>query len=334
MNVVLLDPGISRDGDTNVNNLGDLIISEAVNSVVSDIVPEENLFRISSHSKFKLDDLRRILFADFVFLGGTNLLSSYFNKMNRPLGPNRMWHLIVPRLRNVVLLGVGWGYGYGEDVSPTASRYYKRIFKKGTTHSVRDSYSTQKLLSSGINKVVNTNCPTLWTLNGTSMDLLVNKNSKKYSKCIFTLTDYGKDYGLDDQLLSMLGKEFRELIFFPQGKWDAQYLKMLPSYSKLKDRIVILERSLKAYDSFVSTASDTLYIGTRLHGGIRCLQKNIKSLVVSIDNRAMDISNDTGLAVVSRGDIKGIKKWIDGKSSYGDLRLDLIGIDSFLNQFK
>ena len=56
--------------------------------------------------------------------------------------------------------------------------------------------------------------------------------------------------------------------------------------------------------------NDIDYVGTRLHAGIRAIQKKRRALVLSIDNRASEISNDIGMNVVPREDIEKIEFFI------------------------
>lgn len=42
------------------------------------------------------------------------------------------------------------------------------------------------------------------------------------------------------------------------------------------------------------------YVGTRLHGGIRALQKNVRTLIIGVDNRAIEKKKDFNLPVVER----------------------------------
>jgi hypothetical protein len=332
MNIVLLDPGLSYPKTQHiVDNVGDLIISEAINKKITKLFPHENIIRIPSHYKLSSDGKRTIKKSDIVFIGGTNLLSSYFKKMNRPLGPNKSsLRILFPELKNVILFGVGWGYGHDKPLDNMSIRYYRKIFKPNSIQSVRDFESEYKLRKSGINNAVNTNCPTMWGLNGIPMDLKVRVPEN--NQCLFTLTDYLKDFKLDNLILGTLAERFRKLVFFPQGKGDELYLKMLPCYNKYKAIITILDRSLTAYDDFVDN-NDFVYIGTRLHGGIRCLQKGKPALIISIDNRAEDIAKDTNLACIQRSEYTNITKWLDGRTKFGNINLNLEGINAFISQF-
>lgn len=53
---------------------------------------------------------------------------------------------------------------------------------------------------------------------------------------------------------------------------------------------------------------DIDYVGTRLHGKIRVLNREKRAIILAVDNRAIEIANDTALPVVRREDIQ--KSWI------------------------
>jgi polysaccharide pyruvyl transferase WcaK-like protein len=56
--------------------------------------------------------------------------------------------------------------------------------------------------------------------------------------------------------------------------------------------------TLAAYDA-VLQAGPVDFVGNRLHGGIRALQKGRRALILSLDNRAAEIARDTCLPVIS-----------------------------------
>jgi hypothetical protein len=72
-----------------------------------------------------------------------------------------------------------------------------------------------------------------------------------------------------------------------------------------------LPPNLRSYTAFLDN-EDVDFIGTRLHGGIRAMQKGHRALIIGIDNRATEIGRDTNLPVVQRQDLAAIEAWIDG----------------------
>ncbi len=55
---------------------------------------------------------------------------------------------------------------------------------------------------------------------------------------------------------------------------------------------------------------DVDFVGARLHGGIRALQRGRRALIVPVDNRAAEISKSTVLPVASRDEPEAIERWI------------------------
>jgi polysaccharide pyruvyl transferase WcaK-like protein len=122
------------------------------------------------------------------------------------------------------------------------------------------------------------------------------------------------------------------LIFFTQGIRDLDYIKSLEIFKQNKNRFTII-RDLKGFEDCLDK-QNTVYIGTRLHGGVCAMQQGIKSLVISIDNRAQEIHKDVNLPVIKRGDQKGLSEWIEGQLCFGEISLNLTNIDKWKAQFK
>ena len=52
------------------------------------------------------------------------------------------------------------------------------------------------------------------------------------------------------------------------------------------------------------------YVGTRLHAGVRAMQKGRRSIILSIDNRAREMGKDYNLNVIERNDIYKLEEYI------------------------
>ena len=89
---------------------------------------------------------------------------------------------------------------------------------------------------------------------------------------------------------------------------DLSYLLSLVDHKKLN--LVVLERTLEALDACLSAFVDLDYVGTRLHGGIKCLIAGKRSLILEVDNRAAEIAKETGLPALPRTDMANIEKWV------------------------
>ena len=74
------------------------------------------------------------------------------------------------------------------------------------------------------------------------------------------------------------------------------------------------------------------YIGTRLHAGIRAIQKKKRTLILSIDNRAIEIAKDINLNSCERGNNKEIKEFILNNYKT-DIKIKKQEIEEWKSQF-
>ncbi|MBD2176643.1 polysaccharide pyruvyl transferase family protein [Pseudanabaena sp. FACHB-1998] len=319
MKICLFDPGIEDNNGKPSSNLGDLIIQEAVMRELKDIFGNSPIEKISTQSKIDNDGCKKIQTSDLCFVGGTNLLSSNMDKYNQ-------WKISLFDtfvMRNAILLGVGW-WQYQDSPNLYTRFLLKSALSNSYLHSVRDSYTKAKLASIGITNVINTGCPTMWSLSQIKIDQIPRNKSEN---ALLMLTDYSKNLDLDKKLIELLLSKYEEVFVWPQGSQDLEYIK------SLNVSLTILDRSLDALDAFLKSDIQFDYIGTRLHGGIRCLLSNRRSLILEIDNRAKEIASDTGLTTVPRNDLTYISQWIE-KSSETKIRIDTSSINKWKEQFK
>ena len=257
-----------------IDNLGDEIIKESINNflTVNDLQFDWISYKDNPNG--------------IIMLGGANILST------NPWSNHSCWNPIKSLIKsnNVFLLGVGW-WQY-QNLNKSTRFAYRKTFKNNI-QSVRDSYTQNKLKSCGVKNIVNTSCPTTWYL---------PKNFKASNAIILTLTDYNKSYIQDKFLIELLLKKYDKCFFWPQGIGDLDYLHELGFVSDFE----ILDRSLKSYDECLETYSATM-VGTRLHAGIRALQKGNQALILSVDNRATEINKDINIPVISRFDLAQIE---------------------------
>jgi polysaccharide pyruvyl transferase WcaK-like protein len=78
-------------------------------------------------------------------------------------------------------------------------------------------------------------------------------------------------------------------------------------------------------------SKDIDYVGTRLHAGIRALQKGRRALIISVDNRATEIGRDTHLPIVERKNMSCLEAMIKTNLEIS-LKINRYGIDSFKGQ--
>ena len=63
--------------------------------------------------------------------------------------------------------------------------------------------------------------------------------------------------------------------------------------------VIIIPRDLEAYERRL-IQGNVDYVGTRLHAGIFALNHKVRSIIVAVDNRAIEIAKDTNLPIVRR----------------------------------
>jgi polysaccharide pyruvyl transferase WcaK-like protein len=280
--ILLLDTSIVSE------NIGDFIIMDAVKKNIYKLLPHSMFFHAPTHEYINQATYTIAKECDHIFLGGTNLLSSQMNKYNQ-------WKINLKDslyLRNVTLMGVGW-WQYQNKPNAYTSYLFKKVLNPHTLHSVRDSYTESMLKSIGIHNVINTSCPTMWGLSSEHCEAIPTTKSPNV---IFTLTDYNKNPTLDSAFISTLKSEYQRLFYWPQGIGDLEYFRTLPQ----TEGIEVVAPSLHAYDALLESQQDLDFVGTRLHAGVRALQYKRRTIIIGIDNRALEKSKDFNLKVIAR----------------------------------
>ena len=310
-NITILDTSIATD------NLGDEIIMDAVNDAVSRLLPDAYVYRIASHEYMSWVSRRIIEKSRMCIVGGTNLLSS-------SMGIFSLWKLTpwdLSKLSRVVLMGVGWRDYMGNPDMYTRL-ILRRMMASPYMHSVRDSYTLAKLNFAG-GKAINTACPTMWSL---TEEHCAKIPRTKGESAATTVTYYNPDPVHDRILLTTLKEHYQRVYFWPQQSEDDAYFRSLGI-----DGIQSIRPSLKAYDQVLMNEGCD-FIGTRLHGGIRALQKGRRCLIIGIDNRAAEISKDSDLPVLLRGKSADLVNWIYGEAPTR-VQLPLAAIAEWKAQF-
>lgn len=302
-------------------NVGDFIILDAVKEHLYDIFPDGMFFNAITQDKMPKRTYKLNRLCDYSFIGGTNILSSRMRKQ-------RPWRIKdTLYLNNLILMGVGWAEY--QDAPDLYSRImFKRLLDNNILHSVRDSYSEKKLIEAGITNVINTGCPTIWNLTEGHCSRIP---CEKAENVLFTLTDYSKDIQNDKLLIDVLKKNYNKVFFWPQGIKDMKYIQEISDL----DGVEIVGGNLRSYDALLEDTSVGLdYIGTRLHGGIRALQKFRRSIIIVIDNRAREKAIDFNFNVIERTEIgKDLENLIHSDFST-KINIDLEKINMWKEQFK
>ena len=325
---VLIDPALKNNSGEPSDNLGDLIISEDIRRILADLFPKENFIPVSPHLPFASKEKQIINSANFVFVGGSNILTSDIRHFPR-LSPEKIkGFYLFPGFKNLVLIGTGWNR---YDTKPDwATRiFYRKILHRKLLHSLRDQYSANHLQSARIANLLFTGCPTTWNL-----DPYFRNSFEAKHPILCTLTDYNRNVDQDNQLLYNVVEYSNSITYFyPQGSEDISYLQSLTFYQNNKSKFKSLPR---CYNHFKDIISDGRlnYIGTRLHAGIKCLQHKIPSLIIGIDNRAWEMGQDLSLPVVARNETSIIGHWVEKKRATSTIKLPYENIKKWKDQFQ
>ncbi|EMB49852.1 polysaccharide pyruvyl transferase CsaB [Vibrio mimicus] len=313
--------------DTTVStlNVGDRIIYDSCFNQISNVFPVEQFFNISTRdylSPFSINILNNV---DYNFLMGTNALSSD----NLFRGPWKLTPLHIPFIKknNIVTLGVGWN-SYQKEPSSYAKIFYKKLLSKDLLHSVRDNYTAQMLKKSGVENVINTSCSTMWNLTEENCKKI---NCDKKDSVVFTLTDYNRDHEKDAFLIDLLVKEYKDVYYWIQGSDDRKYFDIFDR--NITKSIKIIPPRLEEYD-YILQSKEVDFVGTRLHAGIRALQKYRRAIIIGIDNRAIEKAKDFNLNVVPRENIFTNLKEAIFRNDNVQIHLPMKEIEMWKRQFK
>jgi hypothetical protein len=284
MTVVVVDPGMAS------TNLGDQIISDAVNRQFIARLGDAHgeVIVIPMHGPLAEASRNALRAADEVVVCGTNLLSDHMRFRTSWEWPRADIELTKGKL---TVFGAGWWQYQLAGIDPVSARWMQGL-AGGRTWAVRDEYSALRLQAAGV-PAVHVSCPTLW-------DVRTQTMPTDQTRVIVTLTDYNQDPLADKRLIDLLAERF-EVLFWPQGPGDRRYIEQLVGAGAQ-----FVDATLAAFDSALDEPG-TAYVGLRLHGGIRAMQRGIPSLILSIDNRAREISRSVGLHAPSRNSFRDVQ---------------------------
>ena len=311
--IIILNTAMGSD------NLGDEIIMYYYSKAMEGIISPQNLYNIATHKKISDTDVERLLNCKYAVIIGTNILSPQMELYSGWKFDNRLI-----RMRNVVLVGVGW-WGYKKP-SIYSKYVYRNILSKNVIHSVRDEQTYRILKSIGIDNVLNTDCLTMMGLDKSCGSI----PEDKAESVIFTLTGILKRVDNDKNLICILRRNYKKLYYFPQGDTDLEYLKSITS----PDDITIIDESFAAYTDFLEDTSRSFdYVGTRLHGGIHAMQNGRRSIIIAVDNRATEIAHDTGIPVILESEVGDKLESMINSKWKTEVKLNTEAIETWRNSF-
>ncbi len=311
-NPIILDTALESD------NCGDQIIMENCLKQLSTIRDINSYMHIPTHRPVTSLEKKLLQKASYKILCGTNALSGHMKYYG-------LWKLgkDVAPFANTVLMGVGFASD-SEEFDKYSKELMHSILSNRYLHSVRDKFSERMLKKMGINNVIYTGCPTMW---GITKELCARIPCNKGNNVITTITDYNTDPEIDKMMIDILCSEYNKVYIWIQGQHDLDYIKQLNVMER-----VIVDNTLEALDAILKNTNID-YVGTRLHAGIRALSYGHRTIVVSIDNRAREISEDTGLVTIERHQIRESLRTMINKEFSTTINMPQDNIKQWKEQF-
>lgn len=310
-------------------NAGDFIIEKYIKEEMDFLFSDSILAEFGTHlpiahmyQNIKKNITRRACDeATYKFLCGSSMIKTSLLR----LSPD--WSLTLsscPYYHDSIAIGMGMGKN-SAFVDPYTKLIYHRIFSKEYIHSTRDEKTKEFLEGMGL-KAINTGCPTLW---GLTDELCAEIPHQRSNKVVFTLT-YNNPSPEDKILIDILLSEYDKLYFWVQGYGDLDYLKTLTDVSNID----IIGHSLSAYERFLDNCGDFDYVGTRLHAGIFAIRHKVRTIIVSIDNRAEDMKKTYNLPIVYRKNIQNELRSYINSTYETKIKIPINDINRWKAQFR
>ncbi len=329
--ILLFDTAIAT------SNIGDEIIFSSAKAGLAPVLQNASLFRLGTHienySAFQMflhhwiRPDRKIQWivekADLKLICGTNLL------VENLLTP-RPQFMLNPANKSLysgaVLVGVGRDTDYSRFKNRYTADLYRKVLSREFFHSVRDEATKSVLDTVGI-RSINTGCPTLWMM---TEEKCASIPRRKADHAVFSVSGYEKlrDPQKDRYQLACILKNYDQVYAWVQTAVDEEYIRQLISPEENGIQMVY---SLNHYEEILNRKNID-YIGSRLHGGIFALQHNVRSLIISIDERAEGFHESTNLPILRRSEIENLDTLINGEIETR-ITLRKKEIDAFLGQF-
>lgn len=314
--VFLFEPSVASD------NLGDQIIVDSIKREMGELLDPAFCVEFPTHLPLSNRYLYFLKKADYKFVCGSNLLMQHFF----PLVHLKQW-MIGPSTFHVIKGAVFVGVGVQRNIKNydiISKIIYRYLFNNDLINSVRDAYTERLLRNAGITNVINTACPTMWRFTNSFCKSIPKTKS---NSVVFTLNYCSKNVERDKKLIEIILSNYKNVYFWPQGVGDYNYFR---SFSMV-NHVEVIPPSLDAYDNFLEQ-TDTDFVGIRLHGGIRAMQHRRRTLIVGIDNRAVELHRDFNIPVIYQHDIDMLADIINN-SFETKVNIPVDNISLFLKQF-
>lgn len=279
----ILDTSIATE------NTGDLIIMESARQVLDSLLDSQS-FYFPTHEKLSSTSYKIQKTLTYNIACGTNLLHSH-------MGLIKQWNVGIRDtflLKPVVLFGVGWRSQASRKTDFYTRWLLKQLLDSKRLHSVRDSYTEGRLREIGFENVLNTGCPTCWSLTPEHCKKIPQKPG---NSVVCVLTDYSQNIKKDTELLELVCSNYQNRFVWCQGSGDREYIRSLG----FDDHFTFIAPTLNAYHRLLADTSLQLdYVGNRLHGGICALKHGRRATIIGVDHRANSMGKDLNLPVIDR----------------------------------
>lgn len=319
-NIILFDTSVGT------TNKGDDIIMMSTVRGLTEILDKNYVVKIPTHitpfSWYQTHfwwKAKWVKNADLKFICGTNLLA---NNLRYPVNDLNVHLWNCSPMENSILVGVGNSL-LNKTINQYTRKIYDKILSHDLIHSTRDDETTEMLKKMGF-KAITTGCVTLW---GLTPEHCAEIPTQKADEVVFTLTGPQRDEKWDQKMLDILKKNYRKRYFYVQTIWDMEYFNKL---KRLED-VEIICPDVYAYGKFLDT-HDVDYVGTRLHGGIFAMQHKKRTIILTIDNRARNITKVSNLNTLERNKVFDLDDMINSEFAT-NITMDYNVLNSWKHQF-
>lgn len=320
-NILLLDTSVGSE------NKGDDIIMECVRRELQFILKDNFEYTLPTQvSPFhwyqvwrNSNRIRTYSNCSLKFIGGSNILCK--NLLTHYPQWNINWFNCKPLVGSI---GVGVGAGAGDHSNWYTRKMYQRVLSHDFYHSARDQRTKEYIEGLGL-KAINTGCVTMWKL---TPEFCRTIPTSKSSQVVFTMTSRNGINQKDQFLIDTLVSNYDKVFFWPQGINDYQYLQRFDNIAHIQ----VLQASKQDYDDYLS-ASDTDYVGTRLHGGVYAMRHGKRAIIIAIDERAREINKANHLNCIDTNEINQLPQLINSDIETR-VTMDFEAISRWKSQFE